>query len=68
MSYEEEFGMNIQNLKEANYNEACEDILLKAYALELHLEVIGSAFKHKEQFPDAPLLECLQVGEDIWDI
>ena len=23
---------------------------------------------HKEQFPDAPLLQCLQVGADEWDV
>jgi hypothetical protein len=34
----------------------------------LQLEVIWSAFKHKETFPTASLLECLQVGADEWDV
>ena len=34
----------------------------------LEFEVVSSAFKHKEQFPDASLLECLQVGADEWDV
>jgi hypothetical protein len=34
----------------------------------LQLEVVWSAFKHKEQFSQASLLECLQVGADEWDL
>jgi hypothetical protein len=31
-------------------------------------EVITSAFEHKEAFPKASHLECLQVGAKEWDI
>jgi len=46
----------------------CNEILDNAYGLRLEVEVINSAFKHKEEFPNASLLECLQVGADEWDI
>jgi hypothetical protein len=51
-----------------DYNEACDQIIVDAVALGLAFEVIESAFKHKEQFKDAPLLQCLQVGADEWDV
>jgi len=34
----------------------------------MQLEVVWAAFKHKEQFKNASLLECLQVGAKEWDI
>jgi hypothetical protein len=68
MSYEEKFRMNARDIEEANYNDACEKILVKADEQGLQLEVVWSAFKHKEQFRDASLLECLQVGADEWDV
>jgi hypothetical protein len=68
MSYEEKFRMNARDIEEANYNDACENILVKADKQGLQLEVIWSAFKHKEQFPISSLLECLQVGADAWDV
>ncbi len=54
--------------QEAIFNEKCDNILVKADKLGLQLDVIWSAFKHKEQFPKASLLECLQVGADEWDL
>jgi hypothetical protein len=54
--------------QEANINYECDRILSIADSFELQLEVVYSAFKHKEQFPNASLLECLQVGADEWDI
>ena len=68
MSYEEKFRMNARDIEEANYNDACENILVKADKQGLQLEVVWSAFKHKEQFPLSSLLECLQVGADAWDV
>jgi hypothetical protein len=68
MSYEEKFRRNARDIEEANYNDACENILVKADKQGLQLEVIWSAFKHKEQFPISSLLECLQVGADAWDV
>ena len=55
-------------LKEARINYECDLILSVADKSHLQLEVIWSAFKHKEQFPSASLLECLQVGAKEWDI
>ncbi len=57
-----------QAKQEAIFNEKCNNILVKADKAGLQLEVIWSAFKHKEQFRDASLLECLQVGADEWDV
>jgi hypothetical protein len=68
MSYEEKFRMNARDIEEANYNDACEKVLVKANEHGVQLEVVWSAFKHKEQFPDAPMLQCLQVGADEWDV
>jgi hypothetical protein len=74
MSYEEKFRMNARDideskaLEEANYNDACEKVLVQAHKHGLQLEVVWAAFKHKEQFPKASLLECLQVGADEWDV
>lgn len=34
----------------------------------LQIEVIYSAFEHKNNFPDASLAECFQVGLDEWDL
>lgn len=68
MNYEEKFKMNARCIEEANYNDACEKVLVKADKHGLQLEVVWSAFKHKTQFPNAPLLQCLQVGADEWDV
>ena len=54
--------------QEAIVNEKCDAILAEADKHNLQLEVVWSAFKHKEQFPTASLLECLQVGADEWDV
>jgi hypothetical protein len=56
-------------MKDKNdYNNACNQVMIDAVESGLAFEVIESAFKHKEQFPDAPLLQCLQVGADEWDV
>ena len=56
-------------MKDRNdYNNSCNEIIVEAVELGLAFEVVESAFKHKEQFPDAPFLQCLQVGADFWDI
>lgn len=57
-----------QSQQEAIINDKCDAILAEADKRGLQLEVIWSAFKHKEQFPTASLLECLQVGADEWDV
>jgi hypothetical protein len=54
--------------QEAIFNAMCEEILSQSDKAGLQLEVIWSAFKHKEEFPKASLLECLQVGADEWDV
>ena len=54
--------------QESIFNAKCDVILSQADKAGLQLEVIWSAFKHKEQFRDASLLECLQVGADEWDV
>ena len=68
MSYEEKFRINQRDIDEANINSQCDSILVEADKHFLQLEVVWSAFKHKEQFPTASLLECLQVGADEWDV
>ena len=74
MSYEEKFRMNQRDFdgktaeEEAINNNECEKILVEADKHNLQLEVVWSAFKHKEQFSTASLLECLQVGADEWDV
>lgn len=57
-----------QARQEAIFNAKCDEILSQADKLGVQLEVIWSAFKHKEEFPKASLLECLQVGADEWDV
>jgi hypothetical protein len=54
--------------QEAIFNMKCNQILSLSDEVGLQLEVVWSAFKHKEQFRDASLLECLQVGADEWDL
>ena len=54
--------------QEAMFNDQCDKILAHADYYNLQLEVVYSAFKHKEEFPQASLLECLQVGADEWDV
>jgi hypothetical protein len=53
---------------EADQNAFVELALVQADKYGLQIEVVWSAFKHKEQFPDASLKECFQVGLDEWDI
>jgi hypothetical protein len=60
--------LNEQANQEAIFNAKCDDILFYSDKLGVQLEVVWSAFKHKEQFPKASLLECLQVGADEWDV
>jgi hypothetical protein len=60
--------LNEQANQEAVINAKCDEILSQADKLGVQLEVIWSAFKHKEQFSNASLLECLQVGADEWDV
>ena len=57
-----------QPLNPNEYDEACDKILVEAIVHGLVFEVIKSAFKHKEEFPDSPLLQCLQVGAHEWDV
>jgi hypothetical protein len=57
-----------QAKQEAIFNTKCDLILSKSDKLGVQLEVVWSAFKHKEEFPKASLLECLQVGADEWDV
>jgi hypothetical protein len=52
--------------QEAIFNMKCDQILSLSDEVGLQLEVVWSAFKHKEQFPQASLLECLQVGAYEW--
>ena len=56
------------NELESNIKYECDRILSRAESWSLLTEVVTSAFQHKEQFPDASLLECLQVGADEWDV
>jgi hypothetical protein len=60
--------LNEQANQEAVINAKCDEILSQADKLGVQLEVVWSAFKHKEEFPKASLLECLQVGADEWDV
>ena len=43
-------------------------ILEKADKYGVIHEVLTSAFIHRKHFPNASLLECLQVGADEWDV
>ena len=60
--------MNKLAEQESYINSECDRILGRADEWDVLLEVVSSAFKHKEQFKDASLLECLQVGADEWDV
>jgi hypothetical protein len=60
--------LNEQANQEAVINAKCDEILSQADKLGVQLEVVWSAFKHKEEFPKASLLECLQVGADEWGV
>ncbi len=57
-----------QAKQEAIFNAKCDEILSQSDKAGVQLEVIWSAFKHKEQFRNASLLECLQVGADEWGV
>ena len=60
--------LNEQANQEAIFNAECDEILSQSNELGVQLEVVWSAFKHKEEFPTASLLECLQVGADEWGV
>ena len=62
------FQSEMAAVEEANFNSKCDELLSRADKFGMQLEVVWAAFKHKEQFPDASLLECLQVGAQEWDI
>jgi hypothetical protein len=65
---QEEFQAEIKALDKALNTMDCEDILSRSNIYGVQLEVVLAAFKHKEQFKDASLLECLQVGAQEWDL
>jgi hypothetical protein len=65
---QEEFQLEIKAMDEALFNIECEEILSRSDRYGLQLEVVWSSFKHKEQFPKASFLECLQVGAKEWDV
>jgi hypothetical protein len=65
---QDEFQLELKAMDEAIINMECDEILSRSDCYGLQLEVIYSAFKHKEQFPSASLLECLQVGAYEWDV
>ena len=60
--------LNEQARQEAIFNAECDEILSQSHEFGVQLEVVWSAFKHKEEFPTASLLECLQVGADEWGV
>jgi len=64
----DDFNLELRALDEALINIECDEILARAERSSMLLEVVWSAFKHKEQFKDASFLECLQVGAKEWDI
>jgi hypothetical protein len=64
----DDFNLELRALDEALINIECDDILSRADANGMLLEVVWSAFKHKEQFKNASFLECLQVGLNEWDL
>jgi len=64
----DDFNLELRALDEALINIECDEILARADRYGLQLEVVWSAFKHKEQFPNASFLECLQVGAKDWDV
>jgi hypothetical protein len=65
---QDEFQLELKAMDEAIINMECDEILSRADRYGLQLEVVWSAFKHKEQFPKASFLECLQVGAKDWDV
>jgi hypothetical protein len=65
---QDDFQLELKAMDEAIINMECDEILSRADRYGLQLEVVWSAFKHKEQFPKASFLECLQVGAKDWDV
>ena len=65
---QDEFNLELSAFDEALINIECDDILILAGKCGKQLEVCWGAFKHKEQFPTASFLECLQVGAKSNDI
>ena len=63
-----EFQLEMAAIEEAKINADCDHILTEADHYGLQLEVVWAAFKHKEDFPSASLLECLQGGAKDWDV
>ena len=63
-----EFQSEMAAIEEANFNSKCDELLSRSDKFGMQLEVVWAAFKHKEQFPNASLLECLQVGAQEWNI
>jgi hypothetical protein len=51
-----------------SFTEECLDILDVAVEYDLLFEVLWSAFQHKTNFPNASMLQSLQVGANEWDI
>ena len=65
---QDEFQLEFKAMDKALINIESDEILARSGRYGLQLEVVSSAFKHKEQFKDASLLECLQVGANEWDV
>lgn len=61
---QEEFNSHQGFMLESQYH----NILKLALESGVLVEVVMSSFRHKEQFKDASLLQCLQVGAGEWDM
>lgn len=61
-------NMFLKSKDENNKDKVLFLILEKADKYGLVHEVLTSAFIHRKHFPNASLLECLQVGADEWDV
>ena len=50
------------------FTDGCLEILDKTVERNLLFEVLWSAFQHKLEFPDALMLEALEIGAEEWYI
>jgi hypothetical protein len=55
-------------IENKTFTDECLEILDKTVEHDLLFEVLWSSFQHKSDFPDASMLEALQVGSHEWDI
>lgn len=55
-------------IENKTFTDECLEILDNAIKHDLLFEVLWAAFQHKSTYPNASMLESLEIGIEEWDI